>query len=466
VQLFLLVAGLALGATACGDDDGDGDAQDSAGAAAVRFVSQNILHGSACAPETNNCAVTARVELFVRQLDDAGCPQLVGLQEANVQIVKLLEDKVATICDGTYRVVYDEDPGNDREVVLTNLEVIGTRRERLPGPLRSAFWVRAASDAGVVDFITTHLASGSDDRPCDTETCPPPCEESDMLGTCQAKQLVDLVNRLAHPDAVVVIGGDLNAKPDEPTIAAIRGAGFVDTHLAAGNKECDRATGANCTSGRIDDALTDMRDPQSKQSERIDYLWLGTKRKCNVEQPTGLFNGDPVSNGPSGLAFPADHTGIEATVRCDTTNAQRDATADAALPTVPPTTAGAAGSGDAATKAEITTAYETLFNGDVTDLEVKLQAVEDAERLRTFFMQTFEATKDLSSQITVRIDDIDVVDDTNADVVYTLLLQGSAVFDHVPGRSVKVDGRWLVARRTFCDVATQGAETIPEPCRN
>jgi len=41
--------------------------------------------------------------------------------------------------------------------------------------------VRVAADVGVVDFITTHLASSSDDRPCDRSTCPPPCRADEKL---------------------------------------------------------------------------------------------------------------------------------------------------------------------------------------------------------------------------------------------------------------------------------------------
>jgi hypothetical protein len=50
--------------------------------------------------------------------------------------------------------------------------------------------------------------------------------------------------------------------------------------------------------------------------------------------------------------------------------------------------------------------------------------------------------------------------------VYTLLLDGAAVLDHLPGAAVKPDGTWLVSRKTFCDVSTQGVKEIPEPCRS
>lgn len=432
----------------------------------VRFVSQNILHGSSCAPETDRCAAPARVELFVRQLGEADCPELVSLQESNAGIIELVEQELPKVCGGNYTVVRDADAGNDRETVLTTLPVLGSRRDRLAGPLRTMFWVRVASDAGIVEFVSTHLASSSDDRPCDATTCPPPCAVADTLNTCQAKQLVDRVDELAHPDAIVVVGGDMNATPDEPTIAVFTDAGYRDTHLAAGNPECDSATGAQCTGGRVDDALTDMRDPASKQSARIDYLFVGGKRSCDIGEPTGLFNdGEPAADDPAGLAFPADHTGVVATLQCATSAAQKDAAENAPLPTTSTTAPPATGTDDPATKAAITKSFEILFNGDVTGTDVKLAVLEDAELLRPLFVKTFEEQKELAEKIRVRIERVDVVDATHADVVYTLLLDGAAVLDQLPGAAVKPGATWLVSRRTFCDVATQGVQEIPQACQ-
>ena len=255
-----LVAGLLL--TAC--SGGNRSTTDAAPISKpVRVVSQNILHGIACAPESDRCSLPDRVALFVRQLAAAGCPEMVGLQEANQQSVALLKQQLPRICGARYQVRFDDDEGLDREVVLTTDKVLASQRHRLPGPLRTAYVVRLATTAGIVDFVTTHLASGSDDRPCDPTTCPPPCTTTDMLQTCQARQLLELVDRVADPDAVVVIGGDLNAPTRNPTIETFRARGYRDTHLVAGNPECDAETGTQCTSGRVDTDLSDMTNPAS-----------------------------------------------------------------------------------------------------------------------------------------------------------------------------------------------------------
>jgi hypothetical protein len=277
---------------------------------------------------------------------------------------------------------------------------------------------------------------------------------------------VAFAEEVADPVGVLVLGGDLNAPPGEPAIAAITGAGFTDTHLAAGNPECDPSTGDQCTSGRIDDALTDMVDPASRQSERIDYLFLGGSRSCTTAAPTGLFNAapaDPAADG--GLVFPSDHTGVQATLRCPTTDEQRAAAPSATVPPAPTTTAGAAAAPDEPTLAAITDAFHLLFDGDVTDVDVKLAALEDGEILREYFLDSYAAQQAIASRVRVRIDAATLVDADHADVTYTLLLDGTPVLDHLPGGAVRAGERWLVTRRTYCDVSTQGQEAIPPPCR-
>jgi endonuclease/exonuclease/phosphatase family metal-dependent hydrolase len=459
-------AGLLLGAVLLAAACSSSAKSDSASATPqLRVVTQNILHGSACPAASDGCALPARVELFMQQLDDAGCPELVGMQEVNPRIAKELRARLPKICSGRYDLVTDADPGNDREVVLSTLPVVGSRRFHLAGPLRTALWVRATSPAGIVDYFTTHLASSSDDRPCDPSTCPAPCKADDMLNACQAREVIALAEQYADPDAVVVIAGDLNAKPGEPTITAFHDAGYRDAQLAAGVAECTPSTGVQCTSGRIDDAMTDLTDPASKEIERLDYVWLRARRDCSVVKPTGLFNATPAANGPAGLAFPSDHTGVIAVLQCPTTSAQRSAASSVTMPTLPSTTTIAAAAGDAETKAAITGAFTTVFDGSVTSIDKKLAAIEDAQKLKPFFVQSYAAQKAIAARIKLRIDRITVTDAMHADVEYSLLLDGAAVLDHLPGGAVKVGDTWLVTRKTYCDVSTQGAKTIPEPCR-
>lgn len=457
VLLLLAIVG------SCSDDPaGSGGAERPEEQPTITVVSQNLLHGTACPEDTNRCDLPARAELFVAQLEAADCPALVSMQEANPQTVDELRAAMGDGCTADYEVVGNEDPTTDREVVLTTEEVLGSRRLHLAGPLRTALWVRVAADVGIVDYVSTHLASSSDDRPCDAETCPPPCETDEMVNTCQARQAVAFAEQVSVADSVVVLGGDLNAMPGEPTIAAIEAAGFVDGHLEVGNAECDPTTGDGCTSGRIDDAMTDLEDPDSRQVERIDYLFYDEGRGCRAVDPTGLFNGDPAEGD---LAYPSDHTGVQLTLQCPTTEAQVEAATAATVLDVTTTTNAVGEQVDAETEAAITDAFTNLFDGGITDVEVKLASLERAEELRPYFVESFEDTREVAAGIRVQIDSIEAVDATHADVTYTLVLDGTPVLDHLPGAAVNIDGAWLVSLRTYCDVSTQGADTIPEPCQ-
>jgi endonuclease/exonuclease/phosphatase family metal-dependent hydrolase len=459
-----MAAILLIVAAGCSDSRDPADQPATATPQRVQVVSQNLLHGIACPEASDRCELPARVELFLEQLDAAGCPELVGVQEANERTVELLRDGVPGVCAGDYAIVGDEDPGLDREVVLTTLPVLGSRRARLAGPLRTAYWVRVAADVGVVDFVSTHLASSSDDRPCDATTCPPPCDADGMVNACQAQQVAAFADEVAADGSVVVIGGDLNARAGDPALEALEAAGFTDTHQAAGQPECDPATGEQCTSGRIDDDLTDLADPTSRQTERIDFLLLGRSRGCEAVPPTGLFAPDPGPPGAGGIVFASDHTGVEATIECATTEAQQH-DAPAATVTTTATTAPPSAEVDAATLGAITEAFTTLFDGTVTDVEAKLAVLEDGELLRPYFLEAYAAQQAIAPHIRVHLDDVSLVDPAHAAVTYTLLLDGAAVLDHVEGAAVLLDGRWHVTRRTYCDVSTQGAAEIPAPCQ-
>src|SRR4051794_12443068 len=117
----------------------------------------------------------------------------------------------------------------------------------------------------------------------------------------------------------------------------------------------------------------------------------------------------------------SDHTGVEATIDCPTTDAQRAAAPNATVPPEPTTTTGSAQAVDAATLAAITDAYHRLFDGDVTDTEEKVSALEDSEVLRQFFLASYDMQREVAAGVRVGIDSASLVDPDHADVTYTLL---------------------------------------------
>ncbi len=415
--------------------------------ATVRFVSQNILHGVGCSLESDSCSVTERVALFMEQLVAAGCPELVSIQEANQRIVGLVGAE-ADVCG--YEVVWDDDPGLDREVVLTTLEVVRAQRRVLADRFRSAYLVRVASPIGVVDFLTTHLASGSDDRACSVELCPPPCDPAGSLRACQARQVLEFAREAAAPGGVTVVGGDLNDMAGSPTLAVFGEAGLVDSHLAAGHAECDAATGAGCTAGRDDATLDDMADPASLQRRRIDYLlYSAPGRDCAVAGGTGLFNAEPA---PGELAFPSDHTGVELALACDAAGVGQ-AAADLALPDEPEPPAEARGQPvDSVTAQAITTAFEVFFDGSLADIEARIDQIEDFAGMREAARLTFESSGDAGAAVRGRVDSISRTSTTTAEVAYSILLNEQVIFDGRIGEAVLAGGHWFVSRATFCDL--------------
>lgn len=463
VAVLVLIVAVGCSSNGAGTANQSG-ASGAASPEEVRVVSQNLLHGFACPPDSDHCQLPDRVALFVRQLQDAGCPELVGVQEAFVDMVTLLETSVADVCDGRYTAVWDGSEGLDREVVFTTLPVLGFQREPLAGPLRTALWVRVAADVGVVDFVTTHLASGSDDRPCSADVCPPPCQPDDLVNACQARQTVAFAERMAAPDSVRIIGGDFNATTDDPAYAIMVSAGYSDTHLEAGNAECDPVTGAQCTSGRDDTSVASLSDPTSTNRERVDFLWWGGERACAAVTPTGMFNAAPAVDAPGGFAFPSDHTGVQATVECDTTEAQREAATQATVESTATTTT-VASQATADATAGITAAFQTFFDGSQPDMSARAAVLENGEQLRSTLDGLFGQNAALATRASATVDSIVLTSPDTADVTYSVLLDGQVALGGVAGNAVKVDGRWLVGQQTFCNIATQGAETLPEPCR-
>jgi endonuclease/exonuclease/phosphatase family metal-dependent hydrolase len=433
---------------------------------AVTVVAQNLLHGIACPADTDRCKLPQRVELFARQLVEAKCPEVVSVEESDPVMAGLLKDQAREICAGHYDVVGADDPSIDREVVLTTLPVLAHERTRLSGPLRTALWVRVAAALGPLDVVATHLASGSDDRPCDSETCPPPCHDHDTLNTCQGRQAAAVLASHLMPESVGVLVGDLNAKPRDPTINALRARGFIDTYVAAKQPPCDPATGTGCTSGRQDADLSDLTNPHSHETERIDFVMLKTARECSVATSSGLFAADPASPPLDGLVFASDHTGAQATISCVTTARDlAEARPDGAVTSTTTTTAPAKAV-DPETGAAVTKSFETVFNGGGA-IESRLRSLQDADRLRESFIARFEdpATRDVVDQVTVRIDSMSAVDEDHVNVVYSILLGSASVLDHLAGEAVRESGQWLVSRRSYCQVATLGQATVPAACR-
>jgi hypothetical protein len=70
----------------------------------------------------------------------------------------------------------------------------------------------------------------------------------------------------------------------------------------------------------------DLKNPASKETERIDFpVREGAQLQGQFDTPkdrdkdglgTGLFADQPATNGPGGLVYLSDHTGVGADLSC------------------------------------------------------------------------------------------------------------------------------------------------------
>jgi hypothetical protein len=322
LTVALAVAVVTLGA--CSDDGGNDSSDETTdqaadGApsdAAVRAVTLNQLHGIFCV-DNDNCHAPDRVQLLYDQLEAADCPELVGLQEIGPRQGELIPASLDELCNGEYELAWEAEDSPDRPMILSRLPIVDQGWVDLAAFPWSAYWVQVDSDIGTVDFLTTHFASSSNNPPCAADFCPPFCEIGLETNQCNSLEVIDFLDRTADPDGVTIVGGDLNAIPDEPTVQNFLDAGYFDAWIEAGNAECDPETGEGCTGGADDEtALAGMDVKSRKMNERIDYLMVRAGGDCDATAEVEGFANEPLDEPINGLFWVSDHTGLLGTVSC------------------------------------------------------------------------------------------------------------------------------------------------------
>ncbi len=295
----------------------------------VRVVNLNLLHGVFCEQESDGCQATDRVALLMEQLEASNCPEIVGLQEINEQLSGLLKKATKKACGGEYDFVFAKTIGLDTERVLTTLPVKSTKVIKLSGNFRAASRAVLKSPAGPVVVVVTHQ-DGDPDEPFvgECKTCKPPCSAETSPFECQTVAAADLADSAGGKKAIRILMGDFNVGPTSERYLSLIADGWIDSHLAIGNPECVEATGVNCTSGRDDQTIEALKDPNAKESHRIDFIFVKPPGGCEIgfDTPddadgdglgTGLFFDEPAVDGPGGLLWTSDHTGVSADFSCE-----------------------------------------------------------------------------------------------------------------------------------------------------
>lgn len=310
-----LVVGLAV--VACWSGAGASRAATRRRAAPVWVLTQNLLHGLFCPDDSDFCRAPARVQIFTERVEAAGCPDLIGLQEIATRLEALVTAAVPTLCHGSYRIAWQGAVSPDRVMVLTRLPIVEQGYLDIANVPWEAYWVRVRSAQGPVDFLTAHFASSSNNPLCTAALCPPVCPVGIRTNECHGIEVVDFFSR-RRGAALTVVGGDLNAHPDEPAVEHLRDAGFVDTWTNSGHRECDPSTHVGCTSGGTQPEPYVGIDTRAGPGfdERVDYVLARPGKGCRLRAHDTAFAATPRATPLDGMWWQADHAGVLATLRC------------------------------------------------------------------------------------------------------------------------------------------------------
>ena len=304
----------------------------------------NLLHGTTgMCPQMENCRIDDRADLLAQWVKRSGCPDVLTFQEGWSGWLAQLQARASTMCPFTYQVqIANPTPGIDEAILLSRYPVLLVEQKALFPGFRKAMHVRIDHPLGPVDVYTTHLASGSDGATTSctiaSGPCPAECLAADAATRrdCQAVQMAAFIEATHDLDSPALVSGDFNSDPDSFVYHQFTDRGWRDVYRAAGNPECDAATGVGCTSGREDESLVELESPAGNEVERIDFIFLIPPRNgfpctAQLDTPddrdgdgtaTRLFADAPnpfarqCGAAPLPICWPSDHEGIEMDLNC------------------------------------------------------------------------------------------------------------------------------------------------------
>jgi len=305
----------------------------------VTLASLNFLHGLFCPPDTDRCRLPDRVDLLFDFVVARDCPDVVTLQEIWPPSLERMQPYLASACPFAYQLVLGERRTDvDDEAVLSRYPVTAVEQRSLYRNFRRVLLTRIDHPAGPLDVYSTHLASGADGatQPCGAD-CPAECVAAGAANVrdCQAVQMAEFVDATHDPAHLGLIAGDFNQTPGSFVYRQFVDRGWTDVYLAAGNPECDPATGVGCTSGRQDEGLEGLESPALGVRSRIDFVFLIAPvdpAACDaaIVPPgrdgdgtgTRLFADEPNPFAPAcgplpeAICWPSDHVGVQVALDC------------------------------------------------------------------------------------------------------------------------------------------------------
>jgi endonuclease/exonuclease/phosphatase family metal-dependent hydrolase len=276
----------------------------------LHIVNQNILHGigdeDPAAEPFDRYA--ERIELFADAVR-ADKPDVVLLQEVVGSPGPDYPDTRAILLDALgpgYSAVFGNFLGEEidgpglGQMTFSSLPVLSSEN-RSVSEIRAVHHVAVQSGLGVVDLYNVHLeGTGA------------------VLDVTQDGSIVEIQNVLAFINETrsgsgpVILTGDFNAEPQDPSIQRVLAANYIDALAAGGDATCEQQGDPGCSSGTI--PLGD--NSENLTDHRIDYIFVLAGDAVDIEiESAGRYQDEPVDIGGGRLLWVSDHIGVQAVVR-------------------------------------------------------------------------------------------------------------------------------------------------------
>ena len=267
-------------------------------------VDLNILHGILDEdPEADPYdRFPERIELIAAALAELQ-PDVILLQEVlnegGEDYPKVREILLAALGE-EYTAIFGDiagspiDTGVVGQMTLTRLPV-RSAENHFVGGVRAVHRVTIETERGPLDLYNAHLEGTEPDPQLGID------EIEDVLAFI-------LATRGGGP---VILAGDFNAEPGDPSIRAVLDAGFIDALVAGGDATCVGEGDPGCTSSTK--PLGD--NPDNRTRRRIDYIFVIRGSAVRVDITTArLFLSAPEPMRGDRLLWPSDHIGVQALI--------------------------------------------------------------------------------------------------------------------------------------------------------
>ncbi|HEY2814727.1 MAG TPA: hypothetical protein VGJ03_14780 [Acidimicrobiales bacterium] len=118
-------------------------------------------------------------------------------------------------------------------------------------------------------------------------------------------------------------------------------------------------------------------------------------------------------------------------------------------------------------KDAVTKVFTDFFDGSNTDLNAKLQLLDDPAKYMNVYTKfaTDPTTGPELKSTSATVSNVVINSDGTADVTYTLNLNGNPTLMNQMGKAILVNGQWKVTGTTFCDLAALGSTTVDPACQ-